>query len=116
MLTASGKSFHLSFLHRDPGMMVKGMGTPYNPLFPRHETSRLSAPIAVTSDAKWQDKSYQRDKMKLTQMLLIEMEWSRLLSSFPFIFSILPKNATPRGANRRSLSIQVQKLNFLLQK
>ena len=54
--------------------MVKGMGTPYNPFFPRHEAPRLSAPIAVTSDAKWQDKSYQRDKMKLTQMLLIEME------------------------------------------
>ena len=70
------------------------MGTPYNLLFPRHETSRLSAPIAETSDTKWQDKSYQRDKIKLTQMLLIEMEWSQLQSSFPFIFSILHKNTT----------------------
>lgn len=70
------------------------MGTRYNSFFPRHEAPRLSAPIAVTSDVKWQDKSYQRDKTKLTQMLLIEMKWSQLLSSFPFIFSILHKNTT----------------------
>ena len=88
------------------------MGTPYNLLFPSHEAPRLSAPIAVTSDAKWQDKSYQRDKIKLTQMLLIEMEWSQLLSSFPFIFSILSKNAAPRGTNRRSLNIQGRKFYF----
>ena len=104
--------FHLSFYTATLKMMVKEMGTPYNLLFPSHEAPRLSAPIAVTSDAKWQDKSYQRDKIKLTQMLLIEMEWSQLLSSFPFIFSILSKNAAPRGTNRRSLSIQGQRFLF----
>ena len=40
-------------------MMVKGWALVTNPFFPRHKSSRLSAPIAVTSDVKWQDKSYQ---------------------------------------------------------
>ena len=50
-------------------------------------------------------------------MLLIESGMGpKQLLSFPFIFSILLLNTAPRGTNRRSLSIQGQKLNFLLQK
>ena len=41
------------------GMMVKEWALVTNPFFPRHEAPRISAPIAVTSDVKWQDKSYQ---------------------------------------------------------